>query len=324
MRRTLAVLLALASIAATRFPVRNFPQAERLGRDLDRLDLGVARAIVEEGTYDLRLEGSGWKAWLPLNTGALGGTVIWTADLDRNGRRDLAIYLWNSLNGRCVNHGELATFMFDEAGRSNPSMIHTDFSFDPKNAGLVDLNGNGRAELAARECEYDPTTSGRSLQIRGIYEAQNGRWAPLRDIKTEPYRKLVPTVDRSRDAPWNVTPSAFWPDQLRPAADGKVVRIESLLDKTCPVIKLEVVNGRIAPANMDDCAKHARYSDGRTRKGWPLVMWDTDHGREIYMSNPEAALRELVRQKREVRLTGDEDEPSWIWAEGSAPAMAAK
>ncbi len=324
MRRIVAVLLAFASIAATRFPIRNFPQADRLGRDLDRLDLGIARASVDENSGDLLLEGTSWKAWFPLNTGALDGNVIWTADLDRNGRRDLVIYLWNSANGRCVHHGELATFMFDDKGRPNPWIVHTDFNRDPKSIGLVDLNGNGRAEIATRECEYDATTLGRNLQIRGIYEAQNARWMPLRDIKTEPYRKLVPTIDRSRDAPWNVTPSASWADQLRPAADGKRVRIESLIDKTCPVIKLEVVNGRVAPADMDDCGKHARYSDGRTRKGWPLVVWDTDHGREIYMSNPQAALRELIRQRGEVRLTGAEDEPSWIWANGSTPAMAAQ
>lgn len=316
-------MLALASIAATHFPVRNFPQAERLGWDLDQLDLGVARAIADTPSGTLRLEGMNWKAWLPLHASALAGTAIWTADLDRNGRRDLVISLWNSGNGRCVNHGELATFLFDEKGRPNPWIVHTDFVRDPKNVGgLVDLNGNGRAEIAARECEYATDRQGEDRQIRGIYEAQNARWVPLPNVKSDPYRKLVQSLDPTRDTPWAVAPPALWPDQLNAAAEGKSIRLESLSDKDCPPIRIEVVNGRVTLLNMDDCGKHALYSDGRTRKGWPLVVWDTDHGREIYMTRSEAALRELIRQKREVRLTGSDDEPAWVLAEGGTSNVA--
>ena len=69
-----------------------------------------------------------------------------------------------------------------------------------------------------------------------------------------------------------------------------------------------MVDGRVvAPAN-DPCDElryqHASYSDGSTRRGWPWVVIDGPHGRDIFIANNEAALRRVIEKGYRVKLLG--------------------
>ena len=81
-----------------------------------------------------------------------------------------------------------------------------------------------------------------------------------------------------------------------------------------------MVDGRVVRASRTIPAtslryQHAAYSDGRTRRGWPWVVIDGPHGREIFLANNEAALRRVIEKGYRVKLLGDDAEPSWLWAE---------
>jgi hypothetical protein len=79
------------------------------------------------------------------------------------------------------------------------------------------------------------------------------------------------------------------------------------------------VDGQVVAPVSDPCDEahypHASYSDGKTRRGWPLVVIDRPHGREIFVANNEDALRRVIREGYRVKLLGDDAEPSWLWAE---------
>ena len=80
-----------------------------------------------------------------------------------------------------------------------------------------------------------------------------------------------------------------------------------------------MVDGRVVAQANDPCDElsydHASYSDGRTRRGWPWVVIDGPHGRDIFIANNEAALRRVIEKGYRVKLLGDDAEPSWLWAE---------
>ena len=91
-------------------------------------------------------------------------------------------------------------------------------------------------------------------------------------------------------------------------------------DERCHgVINLTVVDGRVVAPVNDPCDElkypHASYSDGRTRRGWPPVVIDGPHGREIFIANNKVALRRVIEKRYRVKLLGDDAEPSWLWAE---------
>jgi hypothetical protein len=192
MRESLIALVVLATAACNttsehRFNVTRFEQASLLGHGLDALDLGVARAVVEDD--ELRLEGrdkSGqpWAAKAPLVLGAIGRNEILAADFDANGARDLLVVTVTAGMGHCVNHTDVTSLLFDEAGRPLPWTVHADVD----NAGdlpLVDRNSDGHAELVAMECDwYNRNSDGDILKTPVItYEAREGRWIPLQATK---------------------------------------------------------------------------------------------------------------------------------------------
>ena len=104
-----ALLLAIGGAhGQTRFEMRYLGEVGHLG-GLDRrtsVNLGMAQVFAEpEG--DLRLEGQDtagktWRVWIG-PTGGIGGTDVWSADFDRNGRQDLLIAAYFPANGRCVD-----------------------------------------------------------------------------------------------------------------------------------------------------------------------------------------------------------------------------
>jgi hypothetical protein len=128
----LIILAAITPVsnAQPQFRLKYLDEVGHLG-GLDKrtsVDLGIAKVFAEPGG-DLRFEGHDaagklWRVWLPA-VGGIGGTDVWSADFDRNGRQDLLIAGYFPGNGRCVDGAVIYTLMFDERGRPVPWTAHT-------------------------------------------------------------------------------------------------------------------------------------------------------------------------------------------------------
>jgi hypothetical protein len=300
-----------------------------LGSDYDKrtsVDLGLA-AVSSEGGDTFRFEGRDvngdpWLVWLP-QTGERGGAEVWTADFDHNGQRDLLISSLSTTNGRCTLHANLLFLLFDTSGRPVPWYVRTEVpSLKPwpyVPAVLLDVNHNGRAEVIPVACEYNQEGFWTDWSIKGIYEARDTQWLPLQTSNLAPY--LHATTAAYGEDRWLNTPSSEWPDQSKASHSG--ITLEELIppDENCHGVRIptEVVDGQVRIAVTDPCDEskyeHALYSDGRRRRGWPWVVIDGAHEREIFVANNEDALRGVIREGYPVKLLGDDKEPSWLWAE---------
>jgi len=188
------------------------------------VDLGIAKVFAEPGG-DLRFEGrdakgDSWRIWLTPSVGT-GGTDVWTADFDRNGRADLLISVYSPRNGRCTEQTTIYALMFDDQGRPVTSVVQSNSfaGYGRPPVALVRANGDGHAEMVTVDCEYsDPETGfGEDRRISGIYEAKNGRWLAVRNAPQGPYlaaakRHLGRAA--SKIVRWFPAEPARWPDFL--------------------------------------------------------------------------------------------------------------
>ena len=176
------------------------------------VDLGLATVYHEcveceanTASDQLRFEGQNdagklWRLWIP-RVGGFGGTEIWKADFDKNGRRDLLITSYFIQNGRCTDEFDMVFALFDEKGHPAVSKITTHgFSgFEVPPAVVVDVNGDGRAEVVTTICTYsEPPRFGENRQITGIYEAREGRWVPQREAEEGPYLEASQALVKAR------------------------------------------------------------------------------------------------------------------------------
>ncbi|MGD0501037.1 MAG: hypothetical protein ABSC23_21705 [Bryobacteraceae bacterium] len=293
------------------------------------VDLGIAVVYAEPGG-DLRFEGHDlkgklWRVWIPPAAG-IGGTDVWTADFDRNGRQDLLIAAYFPSNGRCTDGAEIYTLMFDDLGRPMPWLAHsnsfTDFERPP--VPIVDANGDGRAEMVTVSCEYSPpgTVLGDDRRISGVYEAKDARWLPIRNAPEDVY--LAAAKGQLSQRPpgterWLETDPASWPDFLAGYDSQPTAQIRSVITAAvgCGGIRLAVVNGRVVRPTDDPCDllryNQVVYSDGKPRQGWPFVVIDSSDGRDLFFSDAGAALRNALRMGYRFKILEDAASPDLLW-----------
>lgn len=334
--------MSIAS-AQTPFRMKYLGEVGHLG-DLDprtSVNLGIAR-VFPEPDGNLRFEGRDvagkpWHVWLPEAAG-VGGTDVWTADFDHNGRQDLLISAMFPRNGRCTDGTTLYVLMFDQMGRPVPWVVasHTFNGYRHPPLGVVNSNGNGRAEIVTVNCEYsDQLATGvmEDRQISGIYEARDARWYPMRSSSDRPYMRVVNPDPRetSRYARWLPTDAARWPDFLAGYNDRPLTQLRSMMTGAvgCSGIRLPVVDGRVVSAADDSCdsLKNNRvvFSDGEPRQGWPLVVIDSPGGRDVFLSGSMAPLMRLLKTGYEFRALGENPQsPSVLWADSRAGTKPAQ
>jgi hypothetical protein len=331
--RILTIIAASSVVldAQARFPMKFLDEVGHLGSDFDKrksVEIRTATVFPEEGV--LRFEGrdrngSPWHAWVP-QTGGIGWTEVWTADFDRNGQPDLLIASHFPGNGRCESPADLFFLLFDQFGRPVPWHVSTEIpngtKFPYLPAILLDANRDGRAEIVSTVCEYGDQTQGHltDWSITGVYEARDTRWVPLRTANVAAYIQAATTSNGVNK--WLPVKPGEWLDSLRAidAASGtKLTRLIPEEERCRHVINIPIVDGRVVQPVDDPCDEqryqHASYSDGLTRRGWPWVVIDGPHGREIFIANNEDALRRVIEKGYRVKLLGDDAEPSWLWAE---------
>jgi hypothetical protein len=342
MRFFLRILLVAAAVgeitsAQSSFPMKYLDEVGLIGlRGPDprnSVDLGIAFVVSENGDA-LRFEGRDhkgdpWRVWIPQTSGA-GWTEVWTGDFDHNGQPDLLIGAHPAISGRCVGRADLLFLMFDESGRPKPWQVSTEipngnrFPYQP--AILLDLNRDGRAEIVSTACAYGTKFEGPFTEwsITGVYEARDARWIPLRTGEVTPYLRAAAKANGIKE--WLPVKPSQWLDQL--VGLNASVKLERLIppDESCRGVRIHVVDGTVVAPVNDPCDElqyaHASYSDGRTRRGWPSVVIDGPHGREIFVANNEDALRRVIREGYRVKLLGDDAEPSWLWAEETQTVVA--
>jgi hypothetical protein len=304
-------------------------------------NLGFAR-VFPEPDGDLRFEGRDaegklWHVWLPAAAG-VGGTDVWTADFDHNGRQDLLISAMFPKNGRCTDGTIIYILMFDQMGRPVPWMMpsHTFDGYGHRPLGVVGRNGSGRAQVVAVNCEYsDQLATGvmEDRRISGIYEARDARWYPIRNNSDRSYMPAVNPHPRqsSRYARWLPIDAAKWSDFLAGYDDRPVTQLRSMITGAvgCGGIRLPIVDGRVVSSADDPCdsLKYDRvvFSDGEPRQGWPSVVIDSSDGRDVFLSGSAAPLMRLLKMGYRFRALGDNPRlPSLLWTDsraGTEPAQ---
>jgi len=291
------------------------------------VDLGLATVVSKNDVLLFEghdRNGDPWRVWVPQTSG-VGWTEVWTADFDRNGQRDLLIASHPGINGRCVGRADLFFLLFDQSGRPIPWHVSTEIpngtKFPYLPAILLDTNHDGRAEIVSTACEYGDQSPGHwtDWSITGVYEARDARWLPLRTADVSPYLRAATRANGVKK--WLAIKPGEWLDQLVGIDTPAGIKLDRLIppDKRCRnVINLTVVDGRVVKPVNDPCDEqrheHAVYSDGKPRRGWPWVVIDGPHGRDIFIANNEDALRRVIREGYRVKLLGDDAAPSWLWA----------
>lgn len=328
--------LVISGHAESRFAMCYLADVGHLGSPAsgDRrrvVDLGVARAY-PDGAGVVRLEGKDrrgkpWRLWLP-QVGGFGWTEVWGADFDADGQQDLLIASHFPGCGRCIDGAELVVLLFEQNGRPMPWHQRTrvpegrKFPFVP--AIVMDLDGNGRAEIVTTSCEYadGPGRFSEDRSVTGVYQAQDARWLPLREAEMAQY---VRAAKASHPSPkpgfirWLPATPQAWDDPMSGLDSDARVRIARLIPVAsgCGGVRLIVKNGRVAPAK-DPCRirtqDRVEYSDGRTSTGWPPVVIDASEGRDIYVARSDEGLRRILRHGYACKLLGRETAPSWVWA----------
>lgn len=301
-------------------------------------NLGLARVFVEpEG--GLRFEGHDrtgklWRVWLPPGSGA-GGVDVWTADFDRNGHPDLLISANFPGSGRCIDGGMIYTLMFDELGRPVPWVSYSNSLAGMKRppVPIVDVNGDGRAELVTVSCQYSGQTGfAEDRQVSGIYEARDARWIPMRQTPERPYLAAAKRQHGETAQGWvRWLPSdpAHWPDFLAGYDSPPTARMRSLISGEigCGGIRLSVVGGSVIEPKDDPCdsLRYGRvvYSDGPPRRGWPDVVIESSDGRKVFLSNADQPLLSVLKMGYRFRILGDPAAPALLWVEGGTGANPA-
>ena len=105
-----------------------------------------------------------------------GGCTSWRGDLDHNGDEDLIITTFNPTSDE--KDVTLPILMIDELGKPVPWQVTGYFAVDDRGVrDLLDLDNDGRAELAYLHMEGDKFEGQRSLT--SFYRAQDAHWQRL-------------------------------------------------------------------------------------------------------------------------------------------------
>ena len=141
-----------------------------------KLKVGVCTISINENqtlvVYGSDREG---KPWSMISRAGIGYASIWTADLDRNGRKDLLILV---RTGSCgwEPGSQLITLMFEQNRRPIPWMCNGYFELDDRGIkDLLDIDGDGRAELV-KQSHRD------GYWLTSIYESGSCTWHKLDSI----------------------------------------------------------------------------------------------------------------------------------------------
>jgi hypothetical protein len=133
----------------------------RFGSDTIRLG--------DDGTVVISGKDKSGKPWEFRGRWTSHGGAFYTADLDQNGSLDLLYASYAGGNGLAPSM-HLTTLLFDRNGRPVPSEMDGYFELDSDGLkDLVDLNGDGRAELI-RQSFND------GYWITSLYDARDARW----------------------------------------------------------------------------------------------------------------------------------------------------
>lgn len=115
------------------------------------------------------------KPWYLRSSAWMQYASIWTADLDKNGSRDIIILMGTGGCGWAPS-SQLLVLMFEKNGRPFPWAVDGYFAVDSHGIkDFVDLNGDGHAELI-RQGQDD------GYWLTSLYEARQSRWHLLSNI----------------------------------------------------------------------------------------------------------------------------------------------
>jgi hypothetical protein len=260
--------------------------------------------------------GKGWSVNFGSKAG-FGGNLF-TADLDKNGIRDFLMIVPTAGNGLAPS-AHVLTLLFDSEGRPIPFEAEGYYDTEKKSLSeLVDMNGNGKAELVFMN--YDD-----GYRITNLYEASNGTW---QRIKGQVGKRSFPLYTRFTQRPNHkaVTPAKgrkpFAPDlsNRRPVAKGRIV-----------AFKWAKEGNETAQASTDGMFFVFIDSQGR-QISWVTNDWhgsstlviDTNEGRQVFSlwSNAEVmkkTIEDIINRKFSVTLFGrrfaDKVSPELIWAQ---------
>jgi hypothetical protein len=260
--------------------------------------------------------GKGWSVNFGSKAGF--GGKLFTADLDKNGFRDLLMIFPTAGNGLAPS-SHVLTLLFDSEGRPIPfeaeGYYDTEMQSLPE---LVDMNRNGRAELVFMN--YDD-----GYWITNLYEASNGRWQRLRGLVG---KRSFPLYTRFTHRPnHKAVPPAkgrkpFAPDlsNRKPVANGRIVAFKWVKD-----------GNETAQASTDGMFFVLIDSQGG-QFPWVTDDWhgsstlviDTNEGRKVYSLGVtpdimKKIIEDIINRKFSVTLFGrrfaDKLSPELIWAQ---------
>lgn len=142
-----------------------------------KVTAGVSDVFVSEGDDDFTLTGKdkNQKSWsVKLDSSYWSGSVrFYVSDLDKNGIKDLILWIPTGGNGLAPT-SHFLSLTFDSTGRPFP--FRAEGYFEDRNGklfDLVDIDNDGRAELLYMN--YDD-----GYWITNFYKIQNARWQKVK------------------------------------------------------------------------------------------------------------------------------------------------
>lgn len=126
-------------------------------------DLVLSGQMAQRGSWSMRVG----------SISTMFPTEAYQADLDGNGQQDLVLLKPTAGNGLAPSQ-HLTVLSFDQKGQVIPWQIEGYFTTDQQGiVDLLDLNGNGRAELVYM-------SYGEGYWQTVLYEIEDGRWKQIR------------------------------------------------------------------------------------------------------------------------------------------------
>ena len=305
----LGLLLAVAASAQVggSFPLTPVGEFSRYGRGAEEpIELGLATAYPDDDALRLQGRDDAGKSW----TARIAAVGFWRAprayrgDFDANGRPDLLVLSTTVGNGVCIFHLNATFLLFDDSGRPRPWAVEMQGGPEDGPVALVDLDADGRAELATAACERnDDRESWEEWRLDGVFEAGDGGWSLVETPNLEPYRQAaIATAGGSADDWLPVDRADFRDDPWREAPREPGLRIEAITT---------------AMGCRSSWCDQVRYSDGKTRGGAPGIVLDAPEGRWIDMTGSREALFKALAGGYQFRVIGPEQGPSALWGEPS-------
>lgn len=282
------------------------------GADID------TQAEEEDGLIILSGKDKAGKTWT-VNYGSKAGYGgnLFTADLDKNGLQDFIMIFPTGGNGLAPS-SHVLTLLFDAQGRPVP--FEAEGYYDTEKRALpelVDMNGNGKAELIFMNFDN-------GYWITNIYEASDGRW---QRIKGQVGKRAFPLYTRFTQRPNHnaVVPAKgrnpVAPDlsNKKPVTTGRLVTFKTAKEGTeTDSTSSDGLFFVVVDANGKQISWVADEWYGST-----TLVLDSENGRKVIglWANPDVVkqmLQEIIKEKFTVTLYGqrfaDKTSPELIWA----------